>query len=886
MVLPLSGSDGNQILLAISNPDFELTIKGPPCHKVVSNFHLHRDDKEQPIYANLTTSSVINKILVFDPFAKDKLVESNGGLVYPCFFEQTNYEIIIEKTNNSIQNITVDHQNKKIREAITPTGRQKQVFSGIINFGNEVGFSNFTILGDEQELFSFEIEVFPAKLDYRKDFQQLLREVNEEIYNLAFSFLMKTKFLAALHRDHKTEPSRAEFYYILTAIFERLQKALELIKKNPYHQIVSENRVVPPEKVKKTDAKTVRWIASKPHLLQKTKTGTGLNIPGSRNNYLPRRLIETKKVVTFDTFENRFLKWMLQRIKRLLKQFSDIYSTRKGMAVDEHVLKQIHHMIKYIDSYCLNSFLQEAGNLQRIDNYSLVIQQAPGYKDTYKYYLMLQKGLQIKSDLFNLSIKDLSVLYEYWCYLKITQLLREKYLLEQDNMVSIDRDGITVNLQKGRESEVVFFDPRNNERFSLLYNHLFTPLPTLPQKPDNILQLEKKGSDICYHYILDAKYRINIDEEYIRNYGQPGPPEDSINTMHRYRDAIISDNKKKEENNVGGYRKNIFGAVVLFPHNDESKFAGQKEDPPNRFYLSLDETGIGALPFLPGQTKIVEEFLDNLILESPQTAFERSVVQDGTEEFYEQDQKLSKILIGPLGRKEQLQACLDNSMYYTYLEQVKNYLGQLKFVALYQSKTKFKNESEQGIFYYGKIKDFLITKRSEIKEVPAEEGQGEKQAVKFIIDKWEQKEPPIAAIGYGPSRPLCTTWPLFKEAKYYPELHLKSEEIRLWRELKRIEDCKSISFPSTNIDEEDKLESIEFPGLLIRYYDVNNENEKSTKRVSNINNTEKERIFIIETKKESKTISSQQLKRNPGKTLREIIRLWKKDYQHIQTTCY
>ncbi len=38
---------------------------------------------------------------------------------------------------------------------------------------------------------------------------------------------------------------------------------------------------------------------------------------------------------------------------------------------------------------------------------SLVLQMASGYREVYRYYLMLLKGLSIQNDLFRLSMKDL-----------------------------------------------------------------------------------------------------------------------------------------------------------------------------------------------------------------------------------------------------------------------------------------------------------------------------------------------------------------------------------------------------------------------------------------------------------------------------------------------
>ena len=45
-------------------------------------------------------------------------------------------------------------------------------------------------------------------------------------------------------------------------------------------------------------------------------------------------------------------------------------------------------------------------------------------------------------------------------------------------------------------------------------------------------------------FIFDAKYKIDTSYEYKKKYNTPGPKEEDINTMHRYRDAIIYYYKK------------------------------------------------------------------------------------------------------------------------------------------------------------------------------------------------------------------------------------------------------------------------------------------------------------------------------------------------------
>ena len=78
-------------------------------------------------------------------------------------------------------------------------GKSGRIQTGIINFQDEVGFSKFTVYGDDDKLIAFEIEVYPSKLDYRRDYIRFLQEVNEEVYNLAYAFLLRTSLYAGLN---------------------------------------------------------------------------------------------------------------------------------------------------------------------------------------------------------------------------------------------------------------------------------------------------------------------------------------------------------------------------------------------------------------------------------------------------------------------------------------------------------------------------------------------------------------------------------------------------------------------------------------------------------------------------------------------------------------
>lgn len=75
----------------------------------------------------------------------------------------------------------------------------------------------------------------------------------------------------------------------------------------------------------------------------------------------------------------------------------------------------------------------------------------------------------------------------------------------------------------------------------------------------------------------------------------------------------------------------IFGAFVLFPYNNEEEFRNHD------FYRSIEEVNIGAIPFLPSSTMLMEEFLNELILESSYSTFEPALEPIGKDEYIKED---------------------------------------------------------------------------------------------------------------------------------------------------------------------------------------------------------------------------------------------------------
>ena len=119
------------------------------------------------------------------------------------------------------------------------------------------------------------------------------------------------------------------------------------------------------------------------------------------------------------------------------------------------------------------------------------------------------------------------------------------------------------------------------------------------QRPDNIIQIG--GGDKSF--VFDAKYRISNGRRYKKKYGSKGPKTLDINTMHRYRDAIVVPKPDRT------YGRVVESAIVLFPGENENVYRS------NSFYKSINKVKVGGIPFLPGTTKLMAEELDRILNE-------------------------------------------------------------------------------------------------------------------------------------------------------------------------------------------------------------------------------------------------------------------------------
>ncbi len=115
---------------------------------------------------------------------------------------------------------------------------------------------------------------------------------------------------------------------------------------------------------------------------------------------------------------------------------------------------------------------------------------------------------------------------------------------------------------------------------------------------------------------------------------------------------------------------------------------------------------IGGLPFLPSETELVTEMVDELITDSLESAFERAALPAGIENrLAKVDWTSRDVLIGTLRNNARLQTCLEKRFYYITAKLVKEDDLPIHYLALFQTPRIFSDKG--GIHYYGEVLRWL-----------------------------------------------------------------------------------------------------------------------------------------------------------------------------------
>jgi hypothetical protein len=649
----------------------------------------------------------------------------------------------------------------------------------MLNVGSQAGYLDLDLTHGGKSLLKIGLEVFPSKIDYRKDLAALRADLNHEVRCLAHDIGQFTYHKASRRRGIK--PGEVEWLENIRFLFGDLQKAFARIRQAPRTRIEVDEQIRRANQPTRRGATVLRYVRVHAHQCGPSTVGH-FNAHGQ--TYRARVLPVEKKVLSYNTIENQFVKWALAVLRRRVRNSLERLHAENPADQDlwGQKLREVSRELRVdLDA----AFLQEVSASLTTPVQSLALHMAPGYREFFKAFLDLLSSLEIRGGPFDLSEKELSTLYEMWCFIKLGSLLRRHCdQVGKPNWLQVDRKGIAVKLQKGVTSQLVLCS-KAGERLRLVYNPRESS-PTGNWFPDNMLEITKAGNRRAYHYIFDAKYRFADDGDYIDRFGAPGPPEDAINRMHAYRDQIVygqlsganpgsSDQTIWDQGQRPFIQKSV-AAFVLYPNT-------RPDAEENKFFTSISKVGVGGMPFLPERTDLVNGVLDQLLKRTSETEEDRAIELGSEDERQRIKQSLEYGFMGIIASPEQLEFIRKHRIYHMPYAELQGVRLRADFIVFFQSKTQFGKEA--GVRHWAPVRNFKVGERSQIKPQPPGIGRSQGLYAWFELGTLCEREAVLPPNESGhPQYFRVTTRLAFEEARTLDELSLVREpERRLYREL-------------------------------------------------------------------------------------------------------
>lgn len=630
-------------LLTIRHRDFELSIE---CTKFDVTWEKAKNNVgEEALLSSYSWSDGVESVVLLNGSDKEMPIEQ-GVPTQAVFFDNTDYQVWVD-FKDYVKNAQFGSILQSDNERFT---FHRHILVGYLNYGNEIGRSEIRLIykvGNETHRFSFSFEVLSSKLDYHKHWKAIIEDIEREYHMLSLDYMRRT--FHGFTPDKNGETPEIIWWSIFAGEQQKFIKACKNIIERPRHRLHGHPACLKADKLK--------------------------HIPASIENELaehrqePAHLYRVEEQIqTNDTSENRFLKFALAQIadkyEALKKQIESVKGVSEAMKSE---IQAVSTTLKRLQS---NPFFRTIGRFKGLNQESLVLQKASGYSQVYRTWNLLRRAYSLNDGIYKLQTKDIATLYEIWCFIEVSHIVKEQLHLNDediDHRNRMEMNGLfTWELGEGEHSRILFkkdnvelaelvYNPKNteNDNGSTGIKELVTK--TVPQKPDIVLRLTKNDlhEGMKLTYLFDAKYRIGGKVK-----GVDVPPDDAINQMHRYRDAIYykdysSDTLKKEV--IGGY--------ILFPGDGEPT-----EIEVSNFYKSIAEVNIGAFPLRPKDERnrrLLEQFIEGLINTKSQETISRVIPQKGT--FVDVGNRVLIGLVTNSSRKGYLQSFLDGNatLYYT-----------------------------------------------------------------------------------------------------------------------------------------------------------------------------------------------------------------------------
>lgn len=474
----------------------------------------------------------------------------------------------------------------------------------------------------ESEVGKIRLEVQSVKASYREEYRFMLENIADKCTDL----LLQHTALASI-------PLTIDFSASAATLYQRFSFIRSIIDSEEFrdsiHKILSAPVVRWKTEESERDIRNVKRMTAT-ILRQFATSSNRMRLPDAHPlrrelDTIPAKVKVVNKAETVDTPENRFVKYAVESFRNLCRDFREKVKHDRlrdeARLLEDRLEQQLGH-----------SVFREVQSLSSLPLNSPILQRKEGYREVLRVWLMMDLAARLiwkgGDDVYSAQRRDVAVLYEYWVFFRLLDLVKEVFSFtnsDTESLIEHTADGVGLRLKQGSHLAIRGVCAGRSMDFAVEfnYNRTFSGGRKYPKggswtkvmRPDYTLSIWspargetltsektwKKSSELAeereeiIHLHFDAKYKV---ENVTQLFGRDTRDEESESVeladlenseakgtfkradllkMHSYKDAI----------------RRTAGAYVLYPGND-------KEYGDSGFHELIP--GLGAFAMKPSKT--------------------------------------------------------------------------------------------------------------------------------------------------------------------------------------------------------------------------------------------------------------------------------------------
>jgi len=402
---------------------------------------------------------------------------------------------------------------------------------GRITPGIYVGLLTLSVLDSTTNLKvdSVKLEVQSIKASYRSDYRLMLEEITEKCTDLIMQH--SSPVTQSFETDHKADSS---------TLYQRFAFVKSIVDSDVFqeavHRVIASPVTAWTETDKDIDIRNVRRMKSS-HLRQFATRTNRIELPLNHSlsspklSSVPARITVSGKTETIDTPENRFVKHIIETFLNFCVQVRE--SLKKDTGSQPRAYIEANVLSEKLEDILNHDFFKSVSPPTTLPLNSPVLQRKEGYRELLRSWLMFDLAAKLVwkggEDVYGAGKRDVAVLYEYWLFFKLIDLLGNLFELTPEStseLIEPTADGLGLKLKAGKHMPLkgVFDHPTRKMNVQFSYNRTFSGNCEYPTKgswsrqmrPDYTLSLwpvgfsqdEAEHQESIVHIHFDAKYRV------------------------------------------------------------------------------------------------------------------------------------------------------------------------------------------------------------------------------------------------------------------------------------------------------------------------------------------------------------------------------------------